>query len=136
MDLLAVMTECTGRLAGLGGIRAFPTPPDSAPAPFACCGAPETSGLRVTSNSLGNGLTRITLPLMVAVAGVSDRNVWADMLGFASTTGPKSVTNALEVPDEYEHFDTLAVVGWETGTVTMADVTLLAVTFNLDIHGR
>jgi hypothetical protein len=136
VDLLAVMTECTGRLEGLGGIRSFPTPPESAPAPFACCGAPETSSLRVTSNVLGNGLIRLTLPLMVAVAGVSDRNVWADMLGFASTTGPKSVINALEQPDEYVAFDTLAVNGWETANVTVADVQLLAVTFNLDIHGR
>lgn len=137
MDLLAVMTECTeGRLAGVGGIRAFPTPPESAPAPFACCGAPETSSLRITSNVLGNGLTRITLPIMVAVAGVSDRNVWADMLRVVSTTGPDSVINALETPDEYDAFDTLAVNGWETATVTVADVQLLAVTFNVDIWGR
>lgn len=136
MDLLAVMTECTGRLAGLGGIRAFPTPPEAAPAPFACCGAPETSGLRLTSTVLGNGLVRITLPLMVAVAGVSDRNVWPDMLRFASTTGDYSVPKALEEPDEYAAFDTLAVTGWEVGGVTMQDVQLLAVTFNLDIVGR
>lgn len=142
MDYLAVMTECTDRLEGLGAIpeagtiRAFPTPPESAPAPFACCGSPETSTLRLTSNVLGNGLTRITLPIMVAVAGVSDRNVWPALLQYVSTTGPASVVNALETPDEYEAFDTLQVIGWETATLTMADVQLLAVTFNVDIVGR
>lgn len=136
MELLDVMTECTDRVNGLGGLRAFPTPPEAAPAPFACCGAPETSSLRVTSNVLGNGLTRVTLPLMVAVAGVSDRNVWPAMLAYTSTSGPLSVVKALEEPDEYAAFDTLAVVGWETASVTMADVQLLAVTFNLDIVGR
>jgi hypothetical protein len=134
--MIAVMTEVTDRLAGLGGIRAFPTPPESAPAPFACCGAPETSTLRLTSNVLGNGLTRLTLPLMVAVAGVSDRNLWIQAMGFASTTGPLSVASALEVPDEYDAFDTLAVVGWEAGSLTMGDVQLMAITFNLDITGR
>lgn len=136
MDFLAVMTEVTDRLSGLGGIRSFPTPPESAPAPFACCGAPETSGLRMTSNVLGNGLVRLTLPLMVAVAGVSDRNVWPALLSYVSTSGSASVTKALEEPDEYTAFDTLAVTGFETATFTMADVTLLAVTFNLDIVGR
>jgi len=135
--MLAVMTECTeGRLAGVGGIRAFPTPPESAPAPFACCGAPETTSFRLTSNVMGNGLTRLTLPIMVAVAGVSDRNVWPEMLKYVSTTGPESVINALETPDEYDSFDTLQVIGWETASLTMGDVQLLAVTFNVDIVGR
>lgn len=135
--MLAVMTECTtGRLEGVGGIRAFPTPPESAPAPFACCGAPETSTFRLTSNVMGNGLTRLTLPLMVAVAGVSDRNVWPALLKYVSTTGPESVINALETPDEYDAFDTLQVIGWETASLTMGDVQLLAVTFNVDIVGR
>jgi len=133
---MAVMTEVTGRLDGVGGLRVFPTPPEAAPAPFACCGAPETSTLRLTSNVLGNGLTRLTLPLMVAVAGVSDRNVWPALLAYVSTSGSSSVTRALEEPDEYTAFDTLAVLGFETATFTMADVTLLAVTFNLDIVGR
>ncbi len=136
MDTLAVMTEATGRLAGVGGIRPFPTPPESAPPPFACCGAPETSTFRLTSNALGNGLTRLTVPLMVAVAGVSDRNVWAAAMGFTSTSGPTSVINALEVPDEYTAFDTLAVLGWEVGQFTMEGVAIMAVTFNVDIVGR
>lgn len=136
MDTLAVMTEAVGRLDGVGGIRPFPTPPDSAAPPFACCGAPETSTFRLTSNALGNGLTRLTLPLMVAVAGVSDRNLWTTAMGFTSTSGPTSVIAALEDPDEYTAFDTLAVLGWEVGQFTMEGVGIMAVTFNVDIVGR
>lgn len=137
MDHLAAMTEVAGRVHGLGGLRAFPTPPDSAPVPFACCGAPETpNGVKLTYSRTGaRGASQLTLPLLVAVAKVTDRVGWAELMAFTSDTGPNSVVLALEEPDEYTAFDTLAVSGWEIGETTLAGVELLGVTFELDITG-
>lgn len=132
MDFLAVMTECTGRLEGLGGLRAFPTPPDNAPVPFACCGSPEAPALPLTYN---RGSGRITLPILVAVGKASDRASWAKLLDYLSDTSDNSVIVALEEPDVYTSFDTLQVLGFEVGEVTMADVVYLAATFNVDIIG-
>lgn len=132
MDLAAVMTEVAGRLEGVGGLRAFAFPPDSATVPFACCGAPEATTFPTTYN---RGAGRITLPVAVAVGRASDRASWAKLLAYVSDTGAASVMQALEVPDEYTALDSLQVLGWEVGELTMSDVAYLAVTFNLDIIG-
>jgi hypothetical protein len=81
------------------------------------------------------GASQLTLPLLVAVAKVVDRVGWAELMAFTSDTGPNSVTVALEEPDEYTAFDTLAVSGWEIGETTLGGVELLGVTFELDITG-
>lgn len=137
MDLVAVMQEVAGRLeglpdpAGLAPLRAFAFPPDSAPAPFAACGAPETTDFHLTYGLTG----RLTLPVAVAVGRVADRASWASLAGYCASDGPSSVRQALEVPDAYTAFDTLAVAGVEFGSLIMGDVEYLAATFALDIIG-
>lgn len=136
MDLGAVMAEVAGRLDGLGGLRAFAFPPKNAPAPFAVCGAPEAPGLPLTYSRSGlRGADRITLPVAVAVGQASDRASWAALMAYTSTEGASSVIAALEIPDVYTAFDTLQVLGFEVGELTMGDVVYLAVTFNVDIVG-
>lgn len=132
MDLLAVMTEVAGRLSGVGGLRSFATPPDSAAVPFAACGAPQSNDAHLTYNRASG---RINLPVLVAVGKVSDRASWIKLAAFMSGTGTSSVVLALEVPDVYTAFDSLLVTDIEVGEVTMGDVVYLAATFNVDIVG-
>lgn len=131
------MSEVSGRLGGLGGLRAFPVPVDSAPAPWAMCTSPDSSAFPLTYNATGGGrgAGRLALPVIVGVGKADDRSSWAKLLAFVSDTGPDSVIAALEVPDEYTAFDALQVTGFEIGEATLSNVVYLAATFHLDIVG-
>lgn len=106
-------------------------PVDSITTPAAMVGYPDTIQYDVT---YGRGADRMTIPLYVVVAKVSDAAAADQLDKFADGTGTDSVKQVLE-SGTYTAFDFVVVTSVEFQVITVQAVDYLAAIFNLDIVG-
>lgn len=93
MDLSAEMDAIGTALATISGLRVFDFPPKSAQPPFAVVDFPE---LITYDSTMSRGKDEATVPVMVAVANVSDRNARDQLAAYLAGSGASSVKAALD----------------------------------------
>lgn len=131
MNLDAVMTEVTGKLATISGLR-VKTRSDQVQTPAGVVGLPDSIDYDAT---YGRGMDRITLPVAVLVSKVSDRTANKKLAAYADGSGASSVKAALEAGPNVA-YDSLRVTRVEFDVITIAAVDYLGATFTLDIAGK
>jgi hypothetical protein len=134
VNLSAVMDALGDRLAELG-LRAFPYWTDRVEPPFAIVGLPDEYEFDAT---FGRGSDRLVIPVMVGVSRVDARTGWDLLSTYVAGSGAQSVKAALENVAAFPPltFDSLRVMGIEFGAITVASVSYLGATFNIEILGR
>lgn len=132
MNLANVMDQVAARLDTITGLRVYEFPPDNLAPPAAWIGYPEGYEFDTT---YGRGTDRIAnLPVIVAVARVSDRAA-RDLVGaYVDGAGPASVKQVVE-SGTYTAFDTVRVTGVTFDILTRGGTDYLAALFMLDIIG-
>lgn len=134
MNLADCMDAVGDRLDTITGLRVYRYPPDDLAAPAAVVTYPDEY---LYDETLGRGMDRITLPVVVFVGKVSDRASRDRIAAYADGAGARSVKGTLEADVEsYTAFDSVRVTGAEFDTIQVAGVDYLAVTFSLDIAGE
>jgi hypothetical protein len=132
MDLVQLHTELGEGLETVGGLRVLPFDARSVAPPAVLFGLPEDY---VFDDTYQRGMDHLTIPVTVVVGAVSDRAARTEVMAYASGSGPKSVKAALE-SHAYTACDSVRVVDAEFGSLTIAAVDFLAVTFSVTIYGR
>jgi hypothetical protein len=133
MNLADVMDQVGTQLDTIAGLRVHPFPPDRLSPPSAWLGYPEDYEFDKT---YGRGMDRINnLPVVVAVAKVSDRKA-RDLIGvYVNGSGAKSVKAVLEA-GTYTAFHTIRVASVNFDILTVGGDDYLAALFLVDIAGQ
>lgn len=125
------MDEVGDALDTIDGLRVYRYPPDSVSVPSAVVAYPETYNY---DSTLGRGMDRMTLPVVVMVGKVSDRASRDRIAAYADGDGDRSVKAVVEA-GTYTACDKPRVQDVEFDVLLMAGIEYLAATFNIDIAG-
>lgn len=133
MNLADVMDEVGAQLDTISGLRVFAFPPDNLTPPAAWIGYPEDYTYDETYR---RGMDRITnLPVIIAVAKVSDRSARDQVGAYVNGSGASSVKAVLEA-GTYTAFHTLRVTGVTFDILNRGGTDFLAALFTVDIAGQ
>lgn len=132
MDLNDVCDQVAARLKTLDGVRVYDHPTDQVTVPAAVVPVPEDITYDAT---YGRGMDRITLPVILVVARVSNRAARQKVGEFASGSGERSIKAVLE-SGTYTAFDDIRVSRADFDVVTVGTADYLAAVFTCDIAGR
>jgi hypothetical protein len=125
------MDAISTRLDTIAGLRCFPYPPDSITPPAAIVTYPE----ELTFDAgYDRGADTMTLPVIVAVGKVHDRNTRNLVDAYCAGSGASSIKAVIE-SGTYTAFDSVRVTGAEFDIVTIGSADYLAAVFDLDIIG-
>lgn len=132
MNLSAVMDAIGNALDLVPNLRVFPYFADSVTPPAATVGFPDEY---LFDETFGRGSDRATIPVNVVVGKADARSARDQLAQYANGSGPTSVKQAVE---QYATtaWDSVRVKSIEFGVVSIASVSYLAATFNIEIIGR
>jgi hypothetical protein len=131
VDVDAVADELVAQLGKIVGLRVYKGPPDSVSVPAAVVSLPERIQYQ---GAYRRGMNRITWPLVVLVARVSDRLVLTRLAEYCSSSGASSVAQVLEA-GTWTACDVVTVMQAETDVVTWQGTDYAALLFDLEIVG-
>jgi hypothetical protein len=126
------MDQVSTQLDTITGLRCFAYPPDSITPPAAIVAYPEELLFDATYD---RGADTMTLPLIVAVGKVHDRNTRNLVDAYCAGSGASSIKAVVEA-GTYTAFDTVRVTRAEFDVVTIGSGDYLAAVFDLDIIGN
>lgn len=132
MNVDDVAEEIVTQLDTIAGLRCHKGPPDSITPPVGVLVLPDSIDFDQT---YGRGSDRITWPLLVVVARITDRTVLRDIGAYCDGSGASSVKAVLEA-GAYTAFDTLRVTRVEFDVLNWQNVDYQAAIFELDIFGQ
>lgn len=131
MDINDVVAELAAQLDTVEGLRVHPEPPGTIAPPAAILTFPDIT----FDATYGRGMDSLILPVVLAVARLSDRASGKRIREFVSGSGPGSIKAVVEA-GEYTAFDTVRVASVEFDVIPIAAVDYLAATFLLEIAGQ
>jgi hypothetical protein len=132
MNLAEVMQQVADQLDTIDGLRVFGYPPDAVDSPAGIVSYPDEI---VFDQTYGRGMDRITLPVFVVVARVSDRATREHIGRYVDGSGASSVKAVVE-GGTYTAFDSVRVTGAEFDVVSIGGTEYLSARFTLDIAGK
>lgn len=135
MNLADVMQEVADELDTITGLRCFGYPPDKITPPAAIVTYPEDY---TYDAAYGRGMDRLTVPVVVVVGKVSDRQAVKDLGKYADGSGAASVKAVLDAKTTAHGWTKCGEVVVKRAVfdlVTIAGSPYLAATFTLDITG-
>lgn len=131
MDIDAVADELLAQLATIEGLHTHKGPPDSVTVPAGIVSLPERIQYQAAYR---RGMNRISWPIVVLVAKVTDRLVIGRLGAYCSSSVAASVPRVLEA-GTYTACDVVTVLQAETDVVTWQNNEYAAVVFDVDIVG-
>lgn len=132
MDLNAVTAEVGEALQTIDGLKVLPFTANHLTPPSALFGYPEDTAYDLTYQA---GTDSFTLPITIVVAALTDKGSYADLMNYASGSGPRSVRAAVR-DFSFTACDVAMVVSAEFGTWQISGTDYLAVTFDVRISGK
>lgn len=134
MNLSAVAAEVAAVLDSIPGLRAHEYPPGSASPPCAIVLNPTPGDIRY-DGTMGRGMDRMTLPVVLLAGRASERATNRAVRPFLDGSGAQSVKAALEGAD-YTSLHAITVTIGGVDGVSWYGVDHLAALFELDIVGQ
>lgn len=132
MNLATVMTELGAALETISGLRVFSFPPDTATAPAAIVGYPESLEF---DGTYGRGMDRMMVPVVLVVGKVSDRSSRDELGAYCDGSGSRSIKATLDGYGSYTEADTVTVTAVDFDTFTLNGTDHIAATFLVDVAG-
>ena len=132
MNVNDVAEEIVTQLDTISGLRCHKGPPDSITPPAGILVLPDAIDFDET---YGRGSDRMSWPLLVVVARVSDRTVMERIGVYCDGSGASSVKAVLEA-GTYTAFHTLRVTRVEFDVLNWQNTDYHAAIFDLDIFGQ
>ena len=132
MILSTVMDELATELDTIAGLRVFAYPTDTAPAPAAIVGYPESLTFDTT---MGRGVDTAVFPIFVLVGRVTDRSSRNLLGAYCDGTGAKSIKAVLQAGKPWVAMASVRVASIEFTVVTVAGLDYLTAIFTVNVYG-
>lgn len=132
MDFAAVMQEVSDRLDTIPNLRCWAYDAPTVVPPAAVVSYPEEIDPHGTYH---RGMAFMKLQVMIVVGKPGDRTTRDRASVWANDSGASSVVEVLEDGAAYTAFDELIVTKISFDAVSIADVTYMAIFFDLDVAG-
>jgi len=132
LDLPATLSGLGARLSLLSGLRVYNYPPDKVAPPAAIVGLPSQVDYDAT---MGRGLDRMVIPIIVLVGKVSDRASRAAIAAYVSGTGASSIKATIEGDSTLAGVvDSVAVTTARIDVVTMNGIDYMGAEFDAEVY--